>query len=93
VLTDQAFARVQPLPTDSRPGKPWRDHRQVLAASCGSCTPAGGRSAYRRPLSTSWPSTLWSDAGRAGSGPSAEARHCGGLVSGCTVERSRHLGL
>ena len=30
-LTDQAFTRVQPLlPTDSRRGKPWRDHRQVL---------------------------------------------------------------
>ena len=30
-LTDQAFARVQPLlPADSRRGKPWRDHRQVL---------------------------------------------------------------
>jgi transposase len=30
-LSDQAFARVQPLlPTNSRPGKPWRDHQQVL---------------------------------------------------------------
>jgi transposase len=30
-LTDQALARVQPLlPADSRRGKPWRDHRQVL---------------------------------------------------------------
>jgi transposase len=30
-LTDQAFARVQPLlPANSRYGKPWRDHRQVL---------------------------------------------------------------
>ena len=30
-LTDQAFARVQPLlPNDSRRGKPWRDHREVL---------------------------------------------------------------
>jgi transposase len=30
-LTDQAFARVQPLlPANSRCGKPWRDHRQVL---------------------------------------------------------------
>jgi transposase len=30
-LTDQAFARVQPfLPANSRRGKPWRDHRQVL---------------------------------------------------------------
>jgi transposase len=30
-LTDEAFARVQPLlPNDSRRGKPWRDHRQVL---------------------------------------------------------------
>jgi transposase len=30
-LSDQAFACVQPLlPTDSRRGKPWRDHRQVL---------------------------------------------------------------
>src|SRR5262245_24113364 len=30
-FTDQAFARVQPLlPGDSRCGKPWRDHRQVL---------------------------------------------------------------
>jgi len=30
-LTDPAFSRVQPLlPTDSRRGKPWRDHRQVL---------------------------------------------------------------
>jgi transposase len=30
-LTDQAFTRVQPLlPADSRRGKPWRDHRQVL---------------------------------------------------------------
>jgi Putative transposase of IS4/5 family (DUF4096) len=30
-LTDQAFARVRPLlPNDSRRGKPWRDHRQVL---------------------------------------------------------------
>jgi hypothetical protein len=28
---DQAFARVQPLlPANSRRGKPWRDHRQVL---------------------------------------------------------------
>jgi transposase len=30
-LTDQTFARVRPLlPADSRRGKPWRDHRQVL---------------------------------------------------------------
>ena len=30
-LTDQVFARVQPLlPANSRRGKPWRDHRQVL---------------------------------------------------------------
>jgi len=30
-LTDQAFARVHPLlPSNSRRGKPWRDHRQVL---------------------------------------------------------------
>jgi transposase len=30
-LTDEAFARVQPLlPTNSRRGKPWRNHRQVL---------------------------------------------------------------
>jgi transposase len=30
-LTDQAFAGVQPLlPTDSRRGRPWRGHRQVL---------------------------------------------------------------
>ena len=30
-LTDQVFIRVQPLlPADSRRGKPWRDHRQVL---------------------------------------------------------------
>jgi transposase len=30
-LTDPAFARVQPLlPANSRRGKPWRDHRQVL---------------------------------------------------------------
>jgi transposase len=30
-LTDQALARVQPLlPANSRRGKPWRDHRQVL---------------------------------------------------------------
>jgi transposase len=30
-LTDQAFILVQPfLPVDSRRGKPWRDHRQVL---------------------------------------------------------------
>jgi transposase len=30
-LTDQAFTRIQPLlPADSRRGKPWRDHRQVL---------------------------------------------------------------
>jgi transposase len=30
-LTDQAFAHVQPLlPANSRYGKPWRDHRQVL---------------------------------------------------------------
>ena len=30
-LTDQAFALVQPLlPAESRRGKPWRDHRQVL---------------------------------------------------------------
>jgi transposase len=30
-LTDEAFARVQPLlPADSRRGKPWREHRQVL---------------------------------------------------------------
>jgi transposase len=30
-LTDEAFARVQPLlPNDSRRGKPWRDHHQVL---------------------------------------------------------------
>jgi transposase len=30
-LTDPAFSRVQPLlPADSRRGKPWRDHRQVL---------------------------------------------------------------
>jgi len=30
-LTDHAFIRVQPLlPADSRRGKPWRDHRQVL---------------------------------------------------------------
>jgi transposase len=30
-LTDEAFARVQPLlPNDSRRGKPWRDHREVL---------------------------------------------------------------
>jgi transposase len=28
---DQAFTRVQPLlPANSRRGKPWRDHRQVL---------------------------------------------------------------
>jgi hypothetical protein len=30
-LTDEAFARVQLLlPNDSRRGKPWRDHREVL---------------------------------------------------------------
>ena len=30
-LTDEAFARVHPLlPTNSRRGKPWRNHRQVL---------------------------------------------------------------
>ena len=30
-LTGQTFTRVQPLlPADSRRGKPWRDHRQVL---------------------------------------------------------------
>jgi len=30
-LTDQAFTLVRPLlPADSRHGKPWRDHRQVL---------------------------------------------------------------
>jgi transposase len=30
-LTDQAFTGVQPLlPNDSRRGKPWRDHHQVL---------------------------------------------------------------
>jgi transposase len=30
-LTDQAFTRVQPLlPANSRRGKPWRNHRQVL---------------------------------------------------------------
>ena len=30
-LTDQAFACVGPLlPSDSRRGRPWRDHRQVL---------------------------------------------------------------
>jgi transposase len=30
-LTDQAFTSVQPLlPANSRRGKPWRDHRQVL---------------------------------------------------------------
>ena len=30
-LSDQAFARVQPLlPANSRRGRPWRDHRQVL---------------------------------------------------------------
>jgi transposase len=30
-LTDQAFTLVRPLlPADSRRGKPWRDHRQVL---------------------------------------------------------------
>ena len=30
-LTDQVFAGVWPLlPADSRRGKPWRDHRQVL---------------------------------------------------------------
>ena len=30
-LTDSAFSRVQRLlPADSRRGKPWRDHRQVL---------------------------------------------------------------
>jgi transposase len=30
-LTDEAFACVQPLlPANSRRGKPWRDHRQVL---------------------------------------------------------------
>ena len=30
-LTDQVLARVQPLlPANSRRGKPWRDHRQVL---------------------------------------------------------------
>ena len=30
-LSDQVFARVQPLlPANSRRGKPWRDHRQVL---------------------------------------------------------------
>jgi transposase len=30
-LSDQAFARVQPLlPTNSRRGKPWRDQQQVL---------------------------------------------------------------
>jgi hypothetical protein len=30
-LSDQAFARMRPLlPADSRRGKPWRDHRQVL---------------------------------------------------------------
>jgi transposase len=30
-LTDQAFTGVQPLlPANSRRGKPWRDHRQVL---------------------------------------------------------------
>ena len=30
-LTDQAFTLVRPLlPADSRRGRPWRDHRQVL---------------------------------------------------------------
>ena len=30
-LTDQAFTGVQPLlPANSRRGRPWRDHRQVL---------------------------------------------------------------
>jgi transposase len=30
-LTDQALTRVQPLlPANSRRGRPWRDHRQVL---------------------------------------------------------------
>jgi transposase len=30
-LTEQAFTRLQPLlPANSRCGKPWRDHRQVL---------------------------------------------------------------
>src|SRR6266511_995247 len=30
-LTDQAFTGLQPLlPANSRRGKPWRDHRQVL---------------------------------------------------------------
>jgi transposase len=30
-LTDHAFIRVQPLlPANSRRGRPWRDHRQVL---------------------------------------------------------------
>jgi transposase len=30
-LSDQAFTRAQPLlPTDSRRGGRWRDHRQVL---------------------------------------------------------------
>jgi transposase len=30
-LTDQVFTGVQPLlPANSRRGKPWRDHRQVL---------------------------------------------------------------
>ena len=32
-LTDQALTRVQPLlPANSRRGRPWRDHRQVLAS-------------------------------------------------------------
>ena len=35
-LTDQAFARVQPLlPANSGRGKPWRDHRQVLGGILG----------------------------------------------------------
>jgi hypothetical protein len=45
-LTDQAFTGVQPLlPANCRRGKPWRDHRQVLDGSGGSCTPAdrGGK--------------------------------------------------
>ena len=30
-FSDEAFARVQPLlPVNSRRGKPWREHRQVL---------------------------------------------------------------
>ena len=30
-LTDQVLACVRPLlPSDGRPGRPWRDHRQVL---------------------------------------------------------------